>query len=67
MAEVIEESNKLSTICNFLSEYIVVLAITRLQDKEAKKGSKAEVKKLCGSIIGKVKYIEKLLYEEIGE
>lgn len=51
--------------CNFLSEYITVLAIKSPQGEEAKKGTKAEIYTLCGSIINKVKCIQDLLIKEI--
>lgn len=50
---------------NFLSEYITVLAIKPPQGEEAKKGTKAEIYTLCGSIINKVKCIQDLLIKEI--
>lgn len=67
MKQVIKLYDKFADEGNFLSEYINVLAIKQPQGEEAKKGTKAEVKALCGSIIGKVKRIEKLLLEQIGE
>lgn len=66
MKKVIKIYDKFADEGNFLGEYITVLLIKPPQGEETKKGTKAEIKALCGSIISKVKYIEKLLLEKIG-